>query len=71
MMSTRSIIWHAVNSWLLWRARRKLRNAVPALVALDAAERDARRLHRSGAREIASERKRLVTERLRLEMGRA
>lgn len=65
----RRLIWHSVTAWMLWRARRRLRRAVPALAALDTAQADARRQHRSGVREIASERKRLVTERLRLELG--
>ena len=67
----RRIVWNVVTSWMLWRARRRLRRAVPALAALDTAQAEQRRLHRSGVRKIASERKRLVTERLRIEtMGR-
>lgn len=70
-MRTPSIVWHAVNAWMLWRARRKLRKAVPALAALDIAEREKRRQHARGCREIALQRKGLVTERLRVELGRA
>lgn len=65
----RRIVWNTVTAWMLWRARRRLRRAVPELAALDTAQAETRRQHRSGAREIASERKRLVTERLRLELG--
>lgn len=66
-----SYIRRAINSWIAWKARRSLRKAVPALVALDSREAETRRLHKAGARELASQRQRLVTERLRMEMGRA
>lgn len=70
-MRHRSFIWHAVNAWLLWRAHRRLRKAVPGLVALDTERSRLARQHRSGARAIDIERQRLVTERLRAEvMGR-
>ena len=68
-MSTRSIVWKAITAWMLWRAQARLRRAIPALVALDTAQAETRRQHRSGAREIALQRKRLVTERLRMELG--
>lgn len=69
-MRVPSFIWHVTTAWMLWRAHRRLRSAVPELVALDTAEREKRRQHRSGVREIAAQRKRLVTERLMREVGR-
>jgi hypothetical protein len=63
-------IRRAVTTWMLWRARRSLRTAVPALVGLDTKKAVLARQHRSGGREIALERKRLVTERLRMEITR-
>ena len=64
-------IRRAVNAWIAWRAHRSLARAIPALVALDSAERENCRRHRSGVREIASQRRALVTERLMHELGRA
>ncbi len=68
MMHT--IIRRTVNAWVAWRARISLRRAVPALVALDTREAILRSQHRSGAKAAALERKRLVTERLRMELAR-
>lgn len=45
----RRIIWHAVTEWMLWRARRRLRKAVPALAALDTARSELARRHAAGA----------------------
>ena len=59
----------AITAWMLWRAHRSLRRAVPALVALDIARAKKARQHKPGGREIDKERRRLVTERLRMELG--
>lgn len=68
----------AIALWEQWRfdktrtnRSRSLRRAVPALVALDTRQAVLRSQHRSGAKALASERKRLVTERLRSELGLA
>lgn len=67
----RQLVRHAVTTWMLWRAHRRIRRAIPELVALDARQADVRSQHRSGAKAVASERKKLVTERLRDELGLA
>lgn len=77
-MRVATIIRRAIARWHQWRfdrarqdRHRSLRKAVPALAALDSRDAEARRQHRSGARHIAAERKRLVTARLMQEMGMA
>jgi hypothetical protein len=67
----------AIRAWQQWRFEhgranraRSLRTVVPALAVLDQRGAEKRRQHRSGGRQIALERKRLVTERLRMELGR-
>jgi hypothetical protein len=67
----------AIRAWQEWRFEhgranraRSLRSAIPALVGLDTKKAVLARQHRSGGRQIALERKRLVTERLRAELGR-
>lgn len=67
----RRIIWHAVTEWMLWRARRRLRKAVPALAALDTARSELARRHAAGARAIDMRKRAVMTERLREELGRA
>lgn len=69
-MRTPSIVWHAVNAWLLWRAKRRLYRAVPALAVLDQQRAEKRRRHASGARQIDMRKRALVTERLMHELGR-
>lgn len=66
----RRLVWHTVTAWMLWRARTRLRKAVPALVALDTKRHKIARGHRSGARLIDAQRQALVTEQLMREMGR-
>lgn len=62
-----------IRRWLApytkWRAHRALVRAIPQMAALDQKRADLSRHHRAGARAIDAERKRLVTERLRLELG--
>lgn len=69
-MRVPAYVRRAITAWVLWRAHRSIRKAVPALGALDIARAEKARRHRSGAREIDMQRRRLVTERLRMEMGR-
>lgn len=70
-MRVQSYIRRAFNAWVLWRAHRSLRRAVPALVALDMAREANARRHKAGARRVDAERRRLVTEQLMRELGRA
>lgn len=70
-MHTRSIIWRAVTAWMLWRARRRLRRAVPELAALSAKRAEIARGHRSGVAAIDKQMQRATTERLMHELGRA
>lgn len=65
------LIRRAVTSWILWQAQRRLRNAVPALAALDAERAEIASRHKAGSRAIDMRKRRLVTERLRTELGRA
>ena len=62
-------IRRTLNAWFARRARRALRKAVPQLAALDMRRTEIARAHRAGAKRIDAERKRLVTERLRHELG--
>jgi hypothetical protein len=66
-----TIIRRAVTAWVLWRAHIRVRKAVPALAALDMARDEIARQHRPGARAIDVRKRRIVTERLRTELGRA
>ena len=59
----------ALLAWTLWRAHRRLRTAIPALAALDAQRDEKARQHRSGARAINMKKRRVMTERLRAELG--
>jgi len=68
-MVTRSIA-RALHRWLAWRAQRRLYAAIPSLRDLDARQAALAGQHRPGARAIANEKRRLVTERLALECGR-
>jgi hypothetical protein len=67
----------AIRAWQQWRFEhgradraRSLRTAVPALARLDTKKAVLARQHRSGGRQIEIERRRLVTERLRMEITR-
>lgn len=59
----------AITAWVLWRARRRVHGVIPALAALDQRRAVLSRRHVAGAKAIDAERTRLVTERLRMEVG--
>lgn len=61
MMRLPALYRKAITAWVLWRARRRVHGVIPALLS---------HRHAAGARLIDVERQRLVTERLRMEMGR-
>lgn len=63
------LIRRTVTAWMLWRAHRSLRRAVPALAALDSQRAQIARQHAPGARQIDMRKRALVTERLREELG--
>lgn len=64
------MIRRTITAWMLWRARRSLRRALPALAVLDSRKAALRSQHKAGGRKIDVERKRVVTERLMHELGR-
>lgn len=59
----------AIRSWTAWRARQRLLRAVPELRDLDRRQCEITRQHRAGARAIAVQRRRVMTERLAAETG--
>lgn len=70
-MHITALVRRTVNAWVLWKAHRSLRRALPALAALDTARSEIARRHRSGARAIDMRKRELVTARLMRELGRA
>ncbi len=66
-----SYVRRAVTAWVLWRAQRRVRRALPSLVALDSQRAVLARQHRPGARAIDVRKREIVTERLRTELRMA
>lgn len=77
-MRVPAYVRRALALWQQWRFEqrrsnraRSIRKAVPALAALDMARDEIARQHKPGARAIDMRKRRIVTERLMHELGRA
>lgn len=64
-----ALIERMVFDWTVWRLKRKLLRASPALREIEAQERAARRRHKA-VRGLAAERSRIVHAQLAREIGR-
>lgn len=69
-MIPQATIRHAINSFVLWRARHRIMSAIPELAELDAKQRMLARSHRKGAAKIIAEKRKVMTAKLQQEVGR-
>lgn len=68
-MISQSTIRHTINSFVLWRMGRRIKTAIPEIAELDKQQRMLTKAHRKGPARIIAEKRRVMTEVLRQEVG--